>query len=286
MSGSVRNFTAGIVLTSCLITGAVVSTGVQASTGSVFSQLFSSSVTDSSTVRSLTAEADHVAELQVYRATVLNSFVASLDAAVVHVSDASVSNDVLSGLRSQVGVEVAFQKSLIVNSVDGGVRFPGVMLTAVDMDAYVAEHYAVVAGLVASYDSEVAAEAQRVAEAQAALEAEQDAQSAVYVPHSGESQEARLQRIAAEVGMTVPVVIAEGCAGFANVLGCFTLPDNFVNITQFGLSRGDNDLRCTLQHENRHAWQYATGFLNYLPGETETDWRNRAEADARANGCG
>lgn len=283
MSGSVRNFTAGIVLTGCLITGAVVSTGVQASTGSVFSQLFNSSAADYLTVRSLTAEADSVAELQVYRSTVLNSFVASLDAAVAHVSDDSVSNDVLAGLRSQVGSEVAVQKSLIVNSVDGGVRFPGVMVTAVDMDAYVVEHYAAVAGLLASYDSEVAAESQRVAEAQAALEA---SQSAVYVPRSGESQEARLQRIAAEVGMTVPVIIAEGCGGVANVLGCFNMPDNFVNITQFGLSRGDNDLRCTLRHENRHAWQYATGFLNYLPGETEADWRNRAEADARANGCG
>lgn len=285
MSGSVRNFTAGIVLTSCLITGAVVSTGVQASTGSVLGQLFSSPVADSLTVRSLSAEADHVAELQVYRATVLNSFVASLDEAVAHVADVTVTNDVLAGLRAQVGAEVTVQKSLVVNSVDGGVRFPGVMLTAVDMEAYVSEHYAVVSGLVASYDAELSAENNRIAEA-AAAEAARAAQTGSYVQRGNESQEARVQRIAAEVGITVPVIIQEGCGGIANVLGCFTLPDNYINITQFGLSRGDADLRCTLIHEARHAWQYATGFLNYLPGETEPEWRNRAETDARANGCG
>lgn len=84
--------------------------------------------------------------------------------------------------------------------------------------------------------------------------------------------------------MTVPVFIAEGCGAVAgNILGCYY--NGTVTVTQLGLSRGDNSLRCTLLHENRHAWQHATGFLEILPGETEVDWRARAEADADQNGC-
>lgn len=85
--------------------------------------------------------------------------------------------------------------------------------------------------------------------------------------------------------MLIPVYIREGCLNYTNVLACFNLPDNTITVTQLGLTQSDYRLKCTLMHENRHAWQYATGFLNYLEGETFEQWFNRAEADAQAHSC-
>lgn len=267
----------GSILTSCVLVGAVIVVGIPGGAEGLSGREVMAET--SLTLRSFTAENDARAELVAYREIALDRFVASLDSANAHVSDTSVSNDALVSLRGEVAGEVALQRGLVSNSVDGVLRFPQVLLTVSEMEAYITEHSGKVNELLASYDAEVGAEKQRIAEAEAA-------RSIVPVRSSGGDAESRIARIAAEVGVTVPVYIEEGCGGnFTNILGCYHLDGSYITVTQLGLSRGDNGLRCTLLHENRHAWQHASGFTDFLPGENEVDWRARMEADAGANGC-
>jgi hypothetical protein len=288
---STNNFTLGIILTGTLFAGAVVSTSAQADAGSIFTRnLASNGKVEVSTPRQVPTHLSPAYIFETHGKKTLQQIMDALDNAEAHVSDVTVVNDALTELRTDISLEVSKQRNLISNSISDTLTFPRFMLTTEDMDQYAESSLAKLDILMASYDSELAAETARIAEAQAAAQAAEAARLAAeaaqrVAAQTKESQEARLQRIAAEVGVTVPVVIQEGCGGLANVLGCFNLPGNYINVTQLGLSRGDAKLRCILMHENRHAWQYATGFLEYLPGETDTEWRNRAEADAVANSC-
>ena len=235
-----------------------------------------------------------VETLNSHKSTALQTLVNTFDSATAHVSDSGgVTNATLETLTAQVQAEVALQKNLInADNIFGlAMSLPVPAFTFVEVDKYVTEHTAPVATLLTSWDTELAAEKQRIAEAeaQAAAEAEANARNQ-YVPRAGESQEMRLQRIASEVGVSVRVFIGEGCgnvpvpAGWA-VAGCFSTATNAINVTKVGLSRGDNNLRCTLMHENRHAWQYANGMFNRQSGESEDAARARLESDADANSC-
>lgn len=277
MTRSAPLFATGAVLTSCVLVGVAIVVGVRGGAEGLSGREVMAET--SLTLKSFTAEEDARAELVAYREIALDRFVASLDSANAHVSDASVSNDVLAGLRVSVSDEVGVQKGLISNSFDDALRFPGVVFARADMDAYVTEHSARLNELLASYDAELVAEKQRIAEV------EIEAPRSIVPVRTGESPESRIARIAAEIGVTVPVYIEEGCSGLANVLGCYRFESVSISVTQLGLSSGDNSLRCTLLHENRHAWQHATGFTAYLPGESEADWRARMESDAGVNGC-
>ena len=235
----------------------------------------------------LSSEAVPEETLTHHATTALHVYKQQLTNAKTAVADNTVTNPNLDSIRAELTTEADNKLNQITNLITGTLSFPTLMLTTKDIDNYVTTNLTHINQLTEAYKTELSAEKQRIAEAEAAAQAEAEANARnQYVPRAGETQEARLARIASEVGVTVPVNIREGCGGLANVLACFSQLENAITVTQLGLSQTDQKLRCSLTHENRHAWQYATGFLDMLPDETPEAWRERAESDARTNGCG
>lgn len=169
-----------------------------------------------------------------------------------------------------------------------------------EIDAVLTEARAPLTAAVDAWAAEVAAENERIriAEEEAARKAaaEEAARQAaanrsnrgggssggsasVAVP--GESTEARIARLMNRLGMNVPYVIgAGGCAGIANLLGCYQPGDNHIFITERAL-RDDCTIMRVITHESRHMYQHRNGLIQYGNGGiTNAAW---LEQDAGAH---
>lgn len=106
-------------------------------------------------------------------------------------------------------------------------------------------------------------------------------------PPAPESTQDRLNRIAASLGTSIPVV--EGSCSYpgidpSNIRGCYTPGSGVIYITQYATMYDDNFVRCVMKHEVRHVWQETNGLYQYENGEIIN--RDALEADARSySGC-
>lgn len=100
------------------------------------------------------------------------------------------------------------------------------------------------------------------------------------------TEEQRVQQIAQEMGVTVPVYRAQDCKLTPGALACY-LPDlDVIFVTDKGMAKGYDYLYCILSHENRHAYQDNAGMIKYGADGSVTN-RDFLERDAReAEVCG
>lgn len=95
--------------------------------------------------------------------------------------------------------------------------------------------------------------------------------------------EDRLTRLSEIAGVTVPVVQGS-CGTNPRVLGCYDTVDNYITITDVGMSRSDEKIICVLKHEMRHKWQDDNGLIKFDANGNIIN-KKWIEKDAKENGC-
>lgn len=140
-------------------------------------------------------------------------------------------------------------------------------------------------GLAAEIEAAVEAERERIrAEEEArraAEEAERRRAASAFNRGSGarggEDPYARVQRLMARLGVSVPFTIGS-CTGSASAGGCYWSGSSQIIITPFGLTGSDCFVMQMITHEMRHMWQYRNGMWKIEGGVLV----NRAELEADA----
>ena len=107
------------------------------------------------------------------------------------------------------------------------------------------------------------------------------------LPSPVSSDQERLNALASQIGVTVPVYAAAcNIPGYdpTQIRGCYMPDRKVIHITRYALMYDDSYVHCILMHEARHAWQDANGMFQYQNGYlVNLDW---LEADATAySGC-
>lgn len=101
---------------------------------------------------------------------------------------------------------------------------------------------------------------------------------------SGESAQARVNRIAAGLGFIgIPVVIQSGCGSIGGALACYTPGSGVIAVTPAGLGRSDCTLRIAIAHEWKHHLQNNAGQIQFDAAGNIT---NRAWLESDANAFG
>jgi hypothetical protein len=149
---------------------------------------------------------------------------------------------------------------------------------------------------IVAWETELAAEKERIRIAEEKRKAEEAAAAAAKAARSSKSSAprstglyagtedfaTRIQRVAATLPFAVPPVSSGSCSQFATAWGCFTT-DNRIYVTASGMKQNDCTLRMILAHEYRHSVQWNTGLviLNELGEIQNREW---LESDAYAFG--